>query len=65
MVDISYSLSTGKYPGVIMRIISWGFTIFYVFEQISFLWAYGQKAFFSKKSNIFGLFIVAIIFVSY
>uniref|UniRef100_A0A3Q0KRQ5 Two-pore calcium channel, putative n=1 Tax=Schistosoma mansoni TaxID=6183 RepID=A0A3Q0KRQ5_SCHMA len=62
-VDISYSLSTGKYPGVIMRIISWGFTIFYVFEQISFLWAYGQKAFFSKKSNIFGLFIVAIIFV--
>ncbi|VDP41541.1 unnamed protein product [Schistosoma curassoni] len=48
---------------VFLCIISWGFTIFYVFEQISFLWAYGQKAFFSKKSNIFGLFIVAIIFV--
>ncbi|CAH8581830.1 unnamed protein product [Schistosoma turkestanicum] len=62
-VDISYSLSTGKYPGVVMRIISWGFTIFYVFEQISFLWAYGQKAFFSKKSNIFGLFIVSVILV--
>ncbi|KAH8866576.1 Two pore calcium channel protein 2 [Schistosoma japonicum] len=62
-VDISYSLSTGKYPGVIMRIISWCFVIFYVFEQISFLWAYGQRAYFSKKSNIFGIFIVAVILI--
>nr|CAH8876272.1 unnamed protein product [Trichobilharzia regenti] len=63
-VDISYSLSTGAYPGIAMRTISWCFVIFYSFEQCSLLWAYGCKSFFSKKSNIFGFSIVVILLIA-
>ncbi|KAF5395846.1 hypothetical protein PHET_11647, partial [Paragonimus heterotremus] len=65
VIDISEGVTTEPSISVEMRVISWCFVAFYLFEELSLLWAVGRKAFFSHLSNMFSLGTVVLLIVCY
>ncbi|KAF6778648.1 hypothetical protein AHF37_02223 [Paragonimus kellicotti] len=60
-IDMSERITTASSVSVQMRVINWCFVAFYLFEELSLLWAVGRKTFFSHLSNLFSLGTVVLL----
>ncbi|KAA3675707.1 two pore calcium channel protein 2, partial [Paragonimus westermani] len=65
VIDMSERITTASSVSVQMRVINWCFVAFYLFEELSLLWAVGRKTFFSHLSNLFSLGTVVLLIVCY
>ncbi|KAF5401866.1 Two pore calcium channel protein 2 [Paragonimus heterotremus] len=63
VIDMSERITTASSVSVQMRVINWCFVAFYLFEELSLLWAVGRKTFFSHLSNLFSLGTVVLLII--